>query len=627
MSKFIIKYLWHNKKQEVTFLTAVCIVGILFFSSLLLTFSIHGYMLEEVKEENGNYHVKLKTDLKGLKTVSFIKKIDWEEDVLITYNEISKTYQNTKKLCKEIKCENITYNEPLLSLYGVSQNENVLDVFKTIILISFILILSAGIIIISSVYNIILTSKYKDFGILKTIGFTNKNILLLLLTEGLLISFLALILSLFISALLINGALHLINHLTLNIISLKLIINFKFVILAILFIFIFILFICLVIGAKVRRKSIVNSLKPRTVLKKVKRFKNIYLRLAYFNYKRSRGHFRPVIISLSICFILIGTFSTYLDYGRQIIKHYVTLPSYDAEIVINDKSIKAKKILENFASENDAEKSALYKTCQIPLTISKENTLNNKEKKVNVVFIENEKNTFVNKATSIKEKDSKIVKEDTKLYKSKINVLEKEFKETTAIPYGLELLVSPDNLIVGVTNIEEVCDYSYALFIKSKNDLPLNKLLKYDNLTYTDMKKASLIINNFILVFQILMIGIIVLIMLVAVSAIISTVLISFSYRKKEFGILKALGLASFNPLIIYESLILTFKAFFISLPIVCFINCVVVGALNEILDITLSFSLKPLLISLVISILLIRMLMQLLHLKIAKMPVSTLLK
>ena len=619
MSK--IKYLWRNKKTLISFLTTILIVGIFFFSLLLLIFSTHQYLVKEVKENMGNYHVKIETDLKGIENVSYIKKIKWEKEVLITYNDINKTYQNTKKLCTEVKCQNITYNDSLLSLYGVSKKENILNIFKTLIIVSFVLILSFGFIIISSSYNIILSSKYKDLAILKTIGFTNKNILVFLLIENILITFIALFLAFIISLITTYIIITLINHLTLEVINLTLTINFKFIIFSILFILVFVLGICLITVFKLWHKPVINNLKPKIVYKKVKKYKNIYFRLAYFNYKRNVKQFRPVIISLWICFILIGTFTTYLDYGTKIINHYVTRPNYDAEIISNNK-----KILEDFLNENKYQKKALYKMCDMPLTISKEYTLAKKAKTVKGVIIEGG-NTFVNKSTVVKEKKGKIVKEEKSFYQNKIKVLNRELKADNHIPYGLSLLANEDNLIIKVDNIESVCNYNYVLFVKSKDKLPLDKLLNQGNVIYKDMRKANLIIDNFILIFKLLLMGIIGLITLIIISAIISTVAISFKVRKKEFGILKVLGLTSFNPLIIYESLIISLKAFLYSLPVVCFINYIVVTALNEVFEITLSFSLKPLLITLIVSIILIRGVMQALHYKIKKENISELLK
>ena len=619
MSK--IKYLWRNKKTLISFLTTILIVGIFFFSLLLLIFSTHQYLVKEVKENMGNYHVKIETDLKGIENVSYIKKIKWEKEVLITYNDINKTYQNTKKLCTEVKCQNITYNDSLLSLYGVSKKENILNIFKTLIIVSFVLILSFGFIIISSSYNIILSSKYKDLAILKTIGFTNKNILVFLLIENILITFIALFLAFIISLITTYIIIILINHLTLEVINLTLTINFKFIVFSILFILIFVLGICLITVFKLWHKPVINNLKPKIVYKKVKKYKNIYFRLAYFNYKRNVKQFRPVIISLWICFILIGTFTTYLDYGTKIINHYVTRPNYDAEIISDNK-----KILEDFLNENKYQKKALYKMCDMPLTISKEYTLAKKAKTVKGIIIEGG-NTFVNKSTVVKEKKGKIVKEEKSFYQNKIKVLNRELKADNHIPYGLSLLANEDNLIIKVDNIENICNYNYVLFVKSKDKLPLDKLLNQGNIIYKDMRKANLIIDNFILIFKLLLMGIISLITLIIISAIISTVAISFKARKKEFGILKALGLTSFNPLIIYESLIISLKAFLYSLPVVCFINYIVVTALNEVFEITLSFSLKPLLITLIVSIILIRGIMQALHYKIKKENISELLK
>ena len=142
------RYLTRNKKRTLITLSSIVLVTVLFLCIGLLFSSIREYLIDEVTQTKGNYHVELKGNIKKSE---YIKKIVTENGVnYITFDDIRKVYVYTEKMCQSNKCEDVIYNETLLSLYGLSENENMMDALISLMLVIF-LVFSIGIILI--IYN------------------------------------------------------------------------------------------------------------------------------------------------------------------------------------------------------------------------------------------------------------------------------------------------------------------------------------------------------------------------------------------------------------------------------------------------------------------------------------------
>ncbi len=602
MKNVVIGNLKHTKKTLITLLISIITAFILVFITTFIFSSVYTYMVDNIKKEKGDFHVKIKTNLYGLETVSKIKKIKWEKDyVYITYNNIKNTYQETKQLCKKVVCKSINYNEAYLSIKGVSKNKNMLKTFKYLIIVVLLTILISTSFIIYNIYKICLYQKYKQISILKSIGTTNIQIIKMLIIENLIICLIALLISIILSILIIFILTTILNNLLKDLITFK--INIKFLSFSIIFILLLVLFITLIPIVKLNK----TPLKITNMEYKNKKINenNILVILGKANYKRSKSHYKPVIISLVICTFLYSTFSILLNYTTKIIHTYVSVPKYDTQITYNDQN--KYETLNKFGKEN-ASKYKIYKYCTFQIEYN--------NRKVNLFLLEGN-NYFINKSETTILKNNKIIRENKKYYKNKIQIdvggKKLNLKENNTIPYGFETMLTKDNLIAFYKDINIVCEPKVTMFMKNKT----NKKITADY--YVDMKKGRMLVDNMIFALKLLFYSIIILTLLVGISSIITASFLSMEYRKKEFGILKSIGFSKFNELITLESIFIAFNSFIISFPLVTLLNFITNEIINNIVDIKFTYFYKPLIFCLLISIILIKIVMSFLYKKYEK--------
>lgn len=632
MKNIIVNDFKHNKKTIIALTGSICLSFVLIFLISFIFSSVHNYMVKEVEKEVGNYHVKLKTNLVGLEDFSDLKKIKWGNDyIFITYHDINKVYKLTGEICKKIQCEDISYNDTYLSLYGVSKNKNLLKTFKNIIILLSIVISISTFFIIYTVYKIFLLNKYKQIGILKSIGMSNKQIIKLFVFEGLIISFISIVLSLVLSLLLMVFIIMIINNLLDG--FFKIYLDTKFILYSITFILLLVIIISLIPVFKIK-KTPVDLFNIVYKNKKTKyKFNNYIFSLAHLNYKRNKKNYRTIIISLFIFTVLYFTFSLFSNYALKIFDKYVVIPNYDIEISINETGSSAYNLLKNFSEKNNG-KYKIYKTCQRKVTINENNYLDNISKDVNLYLLEGN-NYFINKSVDVVTEKGKIIRKETKNYKNaiSINIDNKNLllKQTDKIPYGLFNLVNKNNLIVFTKDIDTFCSPNLTLFIKSSKNYEkdLNKLLNSGfDLYYVDIKKGKKIINNIILVINFFMYCILFLTFIIGLIAIISTLFLSMEYRKNELGVLFMLGFdkKQFNELIIFENLLIILKYFILSLPGIVFINLIINNIINMIVDVEVIFSYKSFIFCLLISIILVRLVMFICYKKYKKLSILSMI-
>ena len=123
-------------------------------------------------------------------------------------------------------------------------------------------------------------------------------------------------------------------------------------------------------------------------------------------------------------------------------------------------------------------------------------------------------------------------------------------------------------------NISDI-DISYTQFnIISDNTNNIDKLTKeldkYNNVNYINIKESMKQTNNLILVVKILMYGFISLVTLIGVTSVFNTISTSMALRKREFAILRSIGLTrgGFNKMLFFESLFFGMKSLIFALPV-----------------------------------------------------------
>ncbi len=118
-------------------------------------------------------------------------------------------------------------------------------------------------------------------------------------------------------------------------------------------------------------------------------------------------------------------------------------------------------------------------------------------------------------------------------------------------------------------------DTDYIQFnILSDNINNIDKLTKeldkYSNVNYTNIKEAMRQANNMILVVKILMYGFISLVTLIGVTSVFNTISTSMALRKREFAVLRSIGLTNrgFNKILFFESLFFGMKSLLFAIPV-----------------------------------------------------------
>ena len=96
------------------------------------------------------------------------------------------------------------------------------------------------------------------------------------------------------------------------------------------------------------------------------------------------------------------------------------------------------------------------------------------------------------------------------------------------------------------------------------------ELDKYNNVNYMNIKESMKQTNNLILVVKILMYGFISLVTLIGVTSVFNTISTSMALRKREFAVLRSIGLTrgGFNKMLFFESLFFGMKSLIFAIPV-----------------------------------------------------------
>ena len=129
------------------------------------------------------------------------------------------------------------------------------------------------------------------------------------------------------------------------------------------------------------------------------------------------------------------------------------------------------------------------------------------------------------------------------------------------------------------------------------------ELDKYDNVNYTNVKESMKQANNMILVIKILMYGFIGLITLIGVTSVFNTISTSMALRKREFAVLRSIGLTrkGFNKILFFESLFFGLKSLIYAIPVSLGVTIIIHYALADMMSInTIIIPWKAIIISIV---------------------------
>ena len=115
------------------------------------------------------------------------------------------------------------------------------------------------------------------------------------------------------------------------------------------------------------------------------------------------------------------------------------------------------------------------------------------------------------------------------------------------------------------------------------------ELDKYNNVNYINIKESMKQANNLILVVKILMYGFISLVTLIGVTSVFNTISTSMALRKREFAVLRSIGLTNrgFNKILFFESLFFGMKSLIFAIPVSIGVTVLIHYALADMMSIS----------------------------------------
>ena len=382
--------------------------------------------------------------------------------------------------------------------------------------------------------------------------------------------------------------------------------------------------------------------------------------IALKNIKRNKKKYRITIISLFISIVMFISFSSFLDYSLNTTDNMLT--SYDYDIMISsytpdEPNPEVENLINKITRNKDVIKYSIFQTTQLDIEIkdnlytdaynnlissqySKEDIIGDDNyDSITIVGLDNQ--SFDEYTKELGVKNNKIIlynKYKTITYSEenrKVNIVDvvKDNPNITICHNGtcdrtLNNIYITDEIYYAISHIEEYTgikliinedtynylkenytniDVSYKeIVIQADNFTNIDKLGEelntYQTATYLNINTEMQMTNNIILVIKILVYGFICLVTLIGVTSVFNTINTSMNLRKKEFAILRSVGLTKkgFNKILCYESIFFGLKSLLYSLPVSFLIILLIHNNMNNLATSNLIIPWKSIIISII---------------------------
>ena len=576
-------------------------------------------------------------------------------NVYLEYKNPNKTYQYTEEIVENLGLENLSYNynESLLYFYGATKYSNVNDTLLPMILIALTVISAGCIIVIYNSFAISTMERKKSFGLYASIGATPKQILKTVLFEAFLVGSIGIIigiagafLGIYVVVLILNHLLHFTDlHFVFHASAMYFIIPLIFMIAVI--------FLSAYLPAKRSSKitpieairgndDIKISKKEVKTPKFIQKIFGIEGEIAFKNIKRNKKKYRITVISLFISIVMFNTFTSYLGYitaSSDMVLYY----DYDVSITSSgnldllqddmDLILRSFQISDSLKMYNQ---DVIYVSnfSDQDFTLEYQNAyLNDIRNNEDVFFhlyvlddedynqLTEEDALLINSKYYISYQDNNRTMYDIDVFSKKEYDIDFTFNEKSNHIHaqvideeikGLKnlLYIPVPILIIPLSTYQQEFGYSQEYFSNLilftpeyqdiMDDLSEGKLNL--NLNYNAYSPAVDYANtrNLVLAVKILFYGFISLVTLIGVTSVFNTINTNINLRRKEFAMLRSVGLTprGFNKILFFESLFFGLKSLIYGIPVSIGINVLISLSLTNVFDTSIIIPWSSILIS-----------------------------
>ena len=591
-------------------------------------------------------------------------KMDLDDSVSIKvkYKNIRKTYKLTEELFSNY---GYSYNQELLNFSFVPRSANSMKTLYMLVGIVLGIIVVSSVFVIRNSFEISITEKMRQYGMLASIGATKKQIRKSVLYEGFLLGIIAIPCGILLGYIAIYTLILFSNFILGDLISdnVKFVVSVPFVaiLLSIILGSVTILFSSLKSAYKAGKVSPIAAIRSNTEIK----IKNKKLRtpkiinklfgiggvVAYKNLKRSKKKYRTTVISLVVSITIFISLYSFMDnlfsiskflykniyFNMSVVKNY----SYDDSIDTDDyykNIIKDYKELTNKISKLDNVKDYMsVRRSGLLLEnygkniyfisvgenmynkILNEYHLKYEDTKDKVIYIENlyhrDGKTII-KTYDFKVGDILSISDNygNKYSTSIINVNKLDKYDIQNFNFGDGIFLVSDEYFDKVASISEQADYE--ILVKASNATKVEKTINdfnLENLEITNIDKVVKEINNIVLWISVFLYGFIIVISLIGVTNIFNTITTNMNLRSKEFAMLKSVGMTTkeFNRMIRLESILYGLKSLLYGCTFGTILSYLISMATANSLELGFKFPITAIIISIIFIALVVGLIMK----------------
>ena len=514
----------------------------------------------------------------------------------------------------------VSENSELLLWQGATNEMNEKSQMELIGILSIIIVVAITIILIRNSFQISISERMKEFGTLISIGANSKQITKIVLLEGIIYAIISipigLILGIGIVFFSTRGIGNVLENIYRNELNIQFSINGLFVIATILITLLSTFISCIKPIKEAKKASPIEVIKQNNEIKnkdvKISKVKSKFLgiegELAYKNIKRNKRKYRSTTISISIIMILVIIVSGIIQYVFSIVNntYMPTNRNIDVGIIYGYGQEETSTVFKNFDRIKKQDSIIDYSILVSFKGIIKENnksiSIYGCEGKQYKDYLDNLGLKYEDTVkTGIFISNNPIVQEGQTL---NIIIKNKEYeipiiKTSNLDPY-MQLSGFDNPKILNVGNYEKLVisndiaktididderdsnvrgNFSMDMKINSSNPNQLEKeILQFVNpnkiavVNYTKQKEDAQRISTIMSIF---LYGLLLVISLIGITNIYNTITANMNLRKREFEILKAIGMSNkqFNKMFTYESLLYGLKALIIGTLIGILLN------------------------------------------------------
>lgn len=355
--------------------------------------------------------------------------------------------------------------------------------------------------------------------------------------------------------------------------------------------------------------------------------------IALKNIKRNKKKYRITIVSLFISIVLFLSFSTFVEYGMKTSSDTLNIPDYDIQLMVREPSTyqifvdtvknyegveKSIVIRDGLKYTNSYKKEELYNSDlmdyiqeedKIPITIISLDDTNYKSY-LNELGLTEERPILIDKTKYISYKNNNRKVYNTTILKDpkrdyQFNMCERTDDEVSSLecngsleniyiteksPYAVDNLLTEGNLIIVVSKTtfdqlfidnEGYYDSYYTdsiyLYLKAPKYKKVDQyimdyketLSNKGEISYFNYPKDMKEMKNLYIVVGLLLYGFITLVTLIGVTSVFNTINTSIQLRRKEFAMLRSMGLTphGFNKILYFESFFFGIKSLLYGIP------------------------------------------------------------